>query len=142
MSKTAPSNQQEKLLPLYSQTGHHIGTITTERALIRAADGQVSLRYKGRGRKARVTAAHEIFQKTASHSGTTITAREVELFALIQAAGKYHLPLSSNDTIRSLNRTEDKLGAWPEIHDDRAVIICAGQAHGVKLVPSDQFSKL
>jgi hypothetical protein len=83
-NSSALSTEQEKLLPLYSQTGHHIGTISLEKALIRAPEGEMGLRYKGRGRKARVTAAHEVFQKTAHRSATTITAREVELFAWLR----------------------------------------------------------
>jgi hypothetical protein len=30
-------------------------------------------------------------------------------------------------SIRTLNRAEAKVHAWPEIHDDRAVMICAGR---------------
>ena len=49
-------------------------------------------------------------------------------------AGVTGLPLSADDSIRALERAEDKVAAWPHTHDDRAVVICAGKVFGVTVL--------
>ena len=33
-------------------------------------------------------------------------------------------------SIRALDRSVSKVEAWPDIHDDRAVVVCAGRVYG------------
>jgi hypothetical protein len=50
------------------------------------------------------------------------------------AFGSHFRALGSTDSIRALDRAGDKVAAWPDVHDDRNVIICAGKVHGVTYV--------
>jgi hypothetical protein len=43
-------------------------------------------------------------------------------------------------SIRSLQRAEGKVDAWPEIYDEKAVVICAGKVHGVTFVPREMLA--
>src|SRR5438067_8104638 len=118
--------EQEKLLPLYSHYGAHIGTIALEKALASASAGDVSLRYKGRGRKARVTAVHVIFQRPIRYSSCALSAIDTENNGLAQT----YSALGDSDSIHDLERSTSKVEAWAEIHDDRAVVVCAGKVYG------------
>jgi hypothetical protein len=76
-------------------------------------------------------------------SPCTLTVRDVQNNAFVQAFAKQaHLPLSAKDSMRSLDRAEAKVEAWPEVHDDRAVIVCAGKTHGATLMPQEQLARL
>jgi hypothetical protein len=61
-------------------------------------------------------------------SPCTITLLDV----VNNAFGQAYSQLGPTDSIRALQRSEDKISAWPEIHDERNVVISAGTAHGVK----------
>ena len=126
------NEKKDKLLPLYSFNGEHLGTISLVQAYAAAENNEATLSWKGRGRKARVTAVHlQQPRKQCYRSATTLTAWDVENNAFVQAfANKAHLPLSAKDSMRALDEAENKVKAWPEVHDDRAVIVCAGTVHG------------
>ena len=56
----------------------------------------------------------------------TLTFRDAEnnAFARVFSA------LGDTDSIQALERSTSKVEAWPEIHDDRAVVVCAGKVYG------------
>lgn len=61
----------------------------------------------------------------------TLTFRDVDNNAMAKGFKVLGGPEIS---IRALDRAEDKVEAWPEVHDDKAVVICAGKVHGVTFV--------
>lgn len=65
--------------------------------------------------------------KAERTSPCTITRSEVEN----NAFGQAYQALGPTDSIRAIERAIGKIEAWPEIHDDRNVVISAGVAHGV-----------
>lgn len=66
------------------------------------------------------------------NSACTLTRSDVEHNGL----GKAFSSLGITDSIRAIERAESKVNAWPETHDDRAVVISAGKVHGAILVES------
>lgn len=56
--------------------------------------------------------------------------------------GAHFRALGSTDSIRALDRAADKVAAWPHVHDDRNVIICAGKVHGVSIMRPEQLAQL
>jgi len=57
----------------------------------------------------------------------TITRSETENNAFVHEGVR----LGPLDSIRALDSATSKVELWPEIHDDRNVVISAGKAHGV-----------
>ena len=73
--------------------------------------------------------------KSERPSPCTLTRSDVENNAFVQAfANRAHLPLSAKDSTRALDEAENKVKAWPEVHDNKAVIICAGTVHGATVM--------
>lgn len=66
------------------------------------------------------------------NSACTLTRSDVENNGL----GKAFSALGVTDSIRAIERAENKVTAWPETHDTRAVVISAGKVHGAILVES------
>src|SRR5579871_1263578 len=50
------------------------------------------------------------------------------------AFGKAFSALGNTDSIRALDRAVNKVDAWPDEHDRKAVVISAGKVHGVIVV--------
>ena len=65
--------------------------------------------------------------KAERNSPCTITRSETENNAFVHEG----VVLGSQDSIRALDSATDKIAAWPEVHDQRNVVIAAGKAHGV-----------
>jgi hypothetical protein len=61
------------------------------------------------------------------NSPCTITRAEMENNAFVHEGAR----LSAKDSMRALDRAVSKIEAWPEVHDDRNVVISAGRAFGV-----------
>lgn len=117
---------QEKVLPLYSHCGEHVGTISLARALRGAESGEVELRRKGSGRKSRITAAWRKLIRPY-RPARTITVTEVENNALDYQGAM----LSPTDSIHAIQRAVAKVRVWPEIHDHKSPTVSAGVAIGV-----------
>jgi hypothetical protein len=72
--------------------------------------------------------------KSERPSDCTLSQIDAETNAFAQArfnGSGVPLCLAATDSIAALDRAEDKVKAWPLVHDDRAVVICAGKVHGV-----------
>lgn len=115
--------QQAKVVPFYDWNGKYLGTVRLQKAIEAAEAGDMTLRMKGRGRKSRITAAHQVYKRNARPSACTMTMRDVENNAFGQAFSA----LGPTDSIRALDRAIDKVQAWPEVHDTKAVCISAGR---------------
>lgn len=126
---------QDTTLPLYCN-GKHAGTIPLREAVLSAKHGDIELVWKGRGRKARITAAHLVVDKGMHPSPCTITRAEVENNAFVHTGAR----LSEKDSMGALDRAVAKVEAWPSVHDDRAPVISAGKAYGVILchIPAER----
>jgi hypothetical protein len=61
----------------------------------------------------------------------SITPREMELNAYYSEPKQVYNHLAAGESIRELERAIAKIDFWPDVHDDRNVIISAGHAHGV-----------
>jgi hypothetical protein len=58
------------------------------------------------------------------------------------AFGSHFRALGSTDSIRALDRAAEKVAAWPEVHDYRNVIVCAGKVHGVSIMRPEHLAQL
>lgn len=58
------------------------------------------------------------------------------------AFAKSGLGLDATDSIRALDRSISKIDAWPEVHDDQNIVICAGKIHGVSIMRPEQLAQL
>ena len=65
-------------------------------------------------------------ERAKDSSPCTLTLSDMQNNAL----GKYFNWLGSTDSIRAIERATAKVDAWPEEHDEKAVIISAGEVHG------------
>lgn len=66
-------------------------------------------------------------ERAKDSSPCTLTLSDIQN----NAFGKAFKWLGPADSIRALERAEAKVGAWPDEHDDQAVVISGGKAFGV-----------
>src|SRR6185437_4406844 len=111
---------QEKQVPLYACTGEYVGLISVEKAMAAANCFDMSLRYKGRGRKTRITAAYLSERKpTFLAPKATLTMGDM----LANAEGVADPKSRQNIRVRI---AVEKVVAWPETFDEKNTGICAG----------------
>lgn len=111
---------QEKQVPLYACTGEHLGVVSVEKAKAAAQCFEMSLRYKGRGRKVRITAAYLSERKPKfAVPRATLTMGDM----LKNAEG--HADPKARKNL-SISNAMNKVEAWPETFDERNTGICAG----------------
>jgi hypothetical protein len=72
--------------------------------------------------------------KSERASGCSLSQIDVQNNAFAQAFSA----LGETDSISALERATAKVGAWPDVHDDRAVVISAGKAYGVIRIPIEE----
>lgn len=69
-------------------------------------------------------------QRLERNSACTLTMSDVQN----NAFGQHFKALGPTDSIRALDRAIDKVAVWPQIYDERNVIICAGKVYGATVV--------
>ena len=112
---------QEKQVPLYACTGEHIGSISVEKAMSAAQCFDMSLRFKGRGRKSRITAAYLSERKpTFSVPKATLSMGDM----LKNAEG--HADAAARRNLGVCNAMA-KVRQWPLTFDEKNVGVCAGR---------------
>jgi len=80
-------------------------------------------------------------QRQERHSPCTLTLADTENNAFVEAFAD-HIPLSVKDSIRALDRATNKVAAWVETHDDRALIISAGKVFGATRMSRAELASL
>jgi hypothetical protein len=76
--------------------------------------------------------------KSEKRGAASLSSSDTESNAFNQA----FKALGDTDSIRQLERATAKYQAWPEVHDDRNVIVCAGKVHGVVHVAAGKLASL
>lgn len=68
----------------------------------------------------------------------TITRAETENNAFVHEG----VCLGPLDSMRELDAATGKIEAWPEVYDQKNVIVCAGRIHGAIEVPREELAAL
>lgn len=110
-------------IKLYDINGYLVKHITPRQAHEMIDEGEVQT-IRARGAKPGTFVAVQLKQaKRNRETAATLTLRDV----VNNAFGKAFSALGPTDSIRALDRAIEKVEAWPDAHDTKAVCISAGR---------------
>lgn len=97
--------------------------IREAREMLDSGDAESMARHRDRITAIRLRSRQRTDHKMRSGA---ITSAEAENNALAHNGAQ----LAPDERIGTYQRSIDKISAWPEIHDDRATVVCAGRVYG------------
>jgi hypothetical protein len=110
---------------LHSFDGRYLCSVPIENAYEMLSKGSAEIAGAHRGLLTSIKLLPPEPKYPSPRSGA-ITSTEAQNNALAHVGAK----LSADEKIGTYQRVLDKISTWPEIYDDRALVVCAGRVRG------------